>query len=555
MTAEETVFISFKTEDKQRVLPFLKVLETNGIKYWWQEQIHGRWGDEIEVELKKSKFVLGFLSERSMKSPGVFAECSRGNHENKLLPIRIDNAPISYEFDTLIALTNYYNFSGHSSKPLNELDPELVRLISRLKADKSQLVIGNSILRVASSAKCSFENWFEDARMVSLFPYAMSLCVFENCEPEQVQWASVQLQKVLSADGFKAETFGASSLLRNSEKLQLIRAQVEKFQPDGMPYSLKYIRFIDSNFKAAFLEFVWREMDQLRDPIIEWLKALIELEQFEVVQRVAHTLSLVARNEFSSVYGRIILPWLKGRNPEQTDCADLALSFLGSDANVLSFVENSLEQILLEANHISGFDLVFRLMFGYTGMMLPEVAFLKLMRVLEVKFKNEVSLASPTFQEKVLRRLQENLNRLAGKANEGVYAINAFRNVVKYLSILIKEKESANQNQMSIVIALKFLAAVTNNLGIELQKLAAADASLPTAVADFKKSVVEPTQAVAATESEPSGEKEANLFTLEALLSKDGRADEETIDATAYILCAAVSGSDIAASNFAIDGL
>ena len=432
-------------------------------------------------------------------------------------------------------------------------------MIARLTAGATELDIENSNLKEVAATEVSLKNWFEDATRVSLFPYAMSLCVFENCPPEEVQWGSVQLQKSLLSSGFKAETFGALSLLRNSEKLALIGAKEEFFQPDDMPYALKYIRFIDMDFKAAFLGFVWREMDQLREPIIEWWVELLRLKLD--VQPVAFTIFLVARNEFGSIYARIILPWLRGTDLVRADCADLALSILGSDPTVLSFVENSLERIIQEADHISGFDLVFRLIFGYTGMLLPEAAFLKLMRLIEIKFENDVCEASVSFQENVLRRLQQNINRLASKASEGIYAINAFRNLIKYLSILVKEKEQVNKSHFSTSIALTFLAAVTNNLGAQLQDPISIIESGPTREADTKIIVDKPTPTPVvastsiATEPEPSVIKDTNFFDLETLLTKDGLADEETISATAYVLATAVSGSDIKISNFVINSL
>jgi hypothetical protein len=83
------IFISYASEDRQRVAPLAMALGKQGWSVWWDRSINaGRSFDEvIEAELAAARIVVVAWSRDSVQSRWVRAEAQEGLDHNKLIPV------------------------------------------------------------------------------------------------------------------------------------------------------------------------------------------------------------------------------------------------------------------------------------------------------------------------------------------------------------------------------------------------------------------------------------------------------------------------------------
>lgn len=102
------VFVSYKTEDRQRVMPLVKALEDDGFTVWWDQQIAGgdEWRRSIEEQLDSAKCVVVVWSKRSIAPEGRFVrdEATRAMERGLYLPVQIDEVRLPLGFGESQAL-------------------------------------------------------------------------------------------------------------------------------------------------------------------------------------------------------------------------------------------------------------------------------------------------------------------------------------------------------------------------------------------------------------------------------------------------------------------
>jgi hypothetical protein len=90
------IFLSYKTEDRQKAKIIAKAIEQNGYSVWWDRIIPpGRSFDKvIEEELDAAKCVVVLWSKDSVMSDWVKEEADEGLRRKILIPVLIDSYPL-----------------------------------------------------------------------------------------------------------------------------------------------------------------------------------------------------------------------------------------------------------------------------------------------------------------------------------------------------------------------------------------------------------------------------------------------------------------------------
>ena len=111
------VFISYASQDLDRVKPLVKALESKGLSVWWDRIIPPgkNFSKVIENAINDARCVVVLWSKISIESDWVLSEASEGMTQKKLVPGLIDNVKIPFEFRRLQAanLANWKGETGH----------------------------------------------------------------------------------------------------------------------------------------------------------------------------------------------------------------------------------------------------------------------------------------------------------------------------------------------------------------------------------------------------------------------------------------------------------
>jgi len=115
-----SVFLSYKAEDRSRVKSLVEAMEADGLNVWWDARIRAgsEWRKEIEKNLDAAACVIVVWSKRSVAPEGRFVrdEATRAQRRGTYLPIRIDKVepPLGFGEEQVISLQGW---KGHRAAP------------------------------------------------------------------------------------------------------------------------------------------------------------------------------------------------------------------------------------------------------------------------------------------------------------------------------------------------------------------------------------------------------------------------------------------------------
>ena len=94
------IFISYSSQDRNRILPLVEVLEQQGWSVWWDRKIPiGKtWDQVIEEAIDAAKCVVVVWSETSVSREWVKIEASEAHRRKILVPVMIDDVRIPLAF-------------------------------------------------------------------------------------------------------------------------------------------------------------------------------------------------------------------------------------------------------------------------------------------------------------------------------------------------------------------------------------------------------------------------------------------------------------------------
>ena len=120
------VFLSYASEDRDRVTPIVEAIENSGFTVWWDLRIGlgTSFDREIERELEAAECVVVIWSEHSIESDWVRNEAQDGLDRRVLVPILIDNVkpPLAFRRAQAAQLTTHIR------------DGELNRIVASIEA-------------------------------------------------------------------------------------------------------------------------------------------------------------------------------------------------------------------------------------------------------------------------------------------------------------------------------------------------------------------------------------------------------------------------------------
>jgi hypothetical protein len=122
------IFISYASEDRNRVRPLAEALMSRGFNVWWDRSLAA--GQDytaiIEKELKVAKAVIVVWTRSSSASTFVRDEAGRARDEGRLVPVMFDRVDIPLGFGAFQA-EDFTNWNGGANAPQVKLLEEVLK--------------------------------------------------------------------------------------------------------------------------------------------------------------------------------------------------------------------------------------------------------------------------------------------------------------------------------------------------------------------------------------------------------------------------------------------
>ena len=142
------IFLSYTSEDRERVIPLVEALESDGFSVWWDREIRPgpSFDREIEAAINEARCLVVVWSAHSVESEWVRSEVEEGVRKGILVPILID--------DVLPPLAHRRRQSANLNGWAGERDGEYEKLLTGVRAtldDASQPETGEREAATATS--------------------------------------------------------------------------------------------------------------------------------------------------------------------------------------------------------------------------------------------------------------------------------------------------------------------------------------------------------------------------------------------------------------------
>ena len=184
------VFVSYKAEDRSRLVPFVEALEAEGFTVWWDVHIGGgtNWHQDIEQHLEVAKCVVVAWSKRSVSHAGQFVrdEARRAQRLGSYVPVCLDEVEPPLGFGEIQALS-LKGWKGDRSDPRfravanalrsrvsGEVIPPTPLLSRRPRISRRAAIVGGAGVAVVTTAG----GWFflkpaqANAKRIAVLPFA-----------------------------------------------------------------------------------------------------------------------------------------------------------------------------------------------------------------------------------------------------------------------------------------------------------------------------------------------------------------------------------------------
>jgi serine/threonine-protein kinase len=229
------VFVSYKAEDRARIAPLVRSLESDGVSVWWDAHIGGGddWRQTILRHLEAAKCVIVVWSKRSVGPHGEFVrdEAVRAKRRGTYLPVRIDKVDPPLGFGEMQAL-DLAGWKDDASDPRYEAVVTALRSRFKIRTrhgqtastkakglDRRMLIAGGSVatLAIAGGGTWAF------LRPSAAKSNSIAVLPFENLsgDPSQAYFSdgiAEELRSDLSRiPGLKVVARTSSEAVRNAD--------------------------------------------------------------------------------------------------------------------------------------------------------------------------------------------------------------------------------------------------------------------------------------------------------------------------------------------------
>ena len=216
------VFISYSSNDQDRVVKLADKLRTAGVSIWVDESGIGAatlWSKEIAGAIKGCKVLVLMVTPNSVKSKNVVKEVSLASEQNKqILPVILEPTQIPEALEYHLAGIQHLDVDGMSaSESSEEILPALQRLVGMESEEANAVGHGNRTSRRRSS------NIWSDWRLYACVMAAAALGWFlKPLKPVQEAPAAVKRAEILIGGTVPFDAGNGNSLALSRDGKRLV---------------------------------------------------------------------------------------------------------------------------------------------------------------------------------------------------------------------------------------------------------------------------------------------------------------------------------------------
>lgn len=153
------VFLSYASDDRDRVAPLVEFLESRGWSVWWDRTLRPgeTWPQVIERELDLARCVIVAWSKQSVISPWVRVEAHRARERHNIVPVVLDDATVPPEFATF---QSFDMRSASDDRAFGPLGDSVAAQLRRHRLRRSAIAAGAlaAVLASVAAATCTFSD-------------------------------------------------------------------------------------------------------------------------------------------------------------------------------------------------------------------------------------------------------------------------------------------------------------------------------------------------------------------------------------------------------------
>ena len=204
------IFVSYASEDRDRVEPLVKALEAEGWTIWWAPVMHAgpRFDKTIDEALEQCSCVIAVWSQNSVNSDFVIDETTEGRERGILVPLRIDDVrpPLGFRSAQTANLVGWPEQPGD----FNSLLSGVRALVGDVHKEPPLSSIGSALPETSPSddIQSSKRRWLLVATIAAVIGL-VAFSIFQYQESaSQRRWATEEglpEAERLAANGFNIE--------------------------------------------------------------------------------------------------------------------------------------------------------------------------------------------------------------------------------------------------------------------------------------------------------------------------------------------------------------
>jgi TIR domain len=341
-------FVSYPRADLARVKPLVQALQHAQLQvYWDQMLLPGEvWPVMLEQAIATSRYTLVCVTPGAVNSSFIEAEMKRS--DGKLIPIWLENVDLPLIWEARIGRIQRADLR---KSQFSQGEPQFAQLCAIIAGRTPTIAIAAEETLEARARRLIENSSVRDRSLI------IALAIMGGAATDDISLLAADFEQRFRALFSNPAEQGAIALESLPARLRQLGAEIFVRPDQRFGVTVECARFADPALGHTILALAWSDYEQLRRPILSWIKEWSGESPRWIRLRLALNLGVLAQDErrFDAIWRLILQPMLfenarrVGRAArERFEVADAALSIAALDPSRGATVEAILNEMIAE---------------------------------------------------------------------------------------------------------------------------------------------------------------------------------------------------------------